>query len=101
MASAPAHLPEATAWSGSSDVVPESLGVRGRLARNFALLSTAVAGVFAVTVGAGIISGCTNIGIVFLFWVAASVIGGLAYGAMHRPVSPILLLLVLSALTIS
>ena len=34
-----------------------------------------------------------EIGVVFLFWCAASVVGGLVYGAMHRPVSPILLLL--------
>jgi MFS family permease len=41
-----------------------------------------------------------EIGIVFLFWCAASVIGGLVYGAMHRPVSPIILLLGMAALTI-
>ena len=41
-----------------------------------------------------------EIGIVFLFWCAASVVGGVLYGAMHRPVSPILLLLGMSALTI-
>ena len=41
-----------------------------------------------------------EIGIVFLFWCAASVVGGLVYGAMHRPVSPILLLLGMAALTI-
>jgi predicted MFS family arabinose efflux permease len=41
-----------------------------------------------------------EIGLVFIFWCAASVVGGLLYGAMHRPVSPILLLLGMAALTI-
>ena len=41
-----------------------------------------------------------EIGVVFLFWCAASVVGGVLYGAMHRTVSPILLLLGMSALTI-
>jgi predicted MFS family arabinose efflux permease len=41
-----------------------------------------------------------EIGIVFLFWCAASVVGGLIYGAMHRPISPIVLLLGMAALTI-
>ncbi|WP_437770407.1 MFS transporter [Arthrobacter sp. KNU40] len=42
----------------------------------------------------------SGIGIVIAFWSGASLIGGLVYGAMHRPVSPILLLLAVSALTI-
>ena len=41
-----------------------------------------------------------EIGLVFVFWCGASVLGGLLYGAMHRPVSPILLLLGMSVLTI-
>ena len=41
-----------------------------------------------------------EIGVVFLFWCAASVAGGLIYGAMHRPVPPIILLLGMSALTV-
>jgi MFS family permease len=74
-----------------------------------------VAAVFAVAGGAGMVLSGTDVGIVaaletgghqgeiglvFLFWCAASVVGGLVYGAMHRPVSPVLLLLGMAALTI-
>jgi MFS family permease len=41
-----------------------------------------------------------EIGIVFFFWCAASVVGGIIYGAMKRSVSPMLLLLGMAALTI-
>lgn len=122
VASASAHPPEAAAELGpaasgtdSGSAMPERSGVRGRLARSFAWFSTAVAAVFAVAAGSGmVLSGTdvgivailerggreTDIGIVFFFWCAASVTGGLAYGAMRRPVSPMLLLLGMAALTI-
>jgi predicted MFS family arabinose efflux permease len=85
------------------------------MARNFTWFTAAVAAVFAVAAGSGMVLSGTDvgivailqrggheseIGIVFLFWCAASVVGGLIYGAMHRPVSPILLLLGMAALTI-
>ena len=41
-----------------------------------------------------------EIGIVFFFWCAASVVGGLIYGSMKRSISPMLLLLGMAALTI-
>ena len=41
------------------------------------------------------------LGIVFVFWCGASLVGGLVYGAMHRRLSPILLLLAMAALTLS
>ncbi|MCU1515478.1 MAG: transporter [Pseudarthrobacter sp.] len=118
ISAAPAHLQEAAA-----DLVPAGAGpanrgqrgLRGRVAHNFAWFTAAVAAVFAVAAGTGMVLSGTDvgivaaleigghqdeIGIVFLFWCAASVVGGLVYGAMHRPVSPILLLLGMAALTI-
>src|SRR6476620_10251126 len=116
VAAAPAHLQEAAA-----DLGPASAGSRRRavlrrkVAHSFAWFTAGVAAVFAVAAGAGMVLSGTDvgivaaletgghqgeIGIVFLFWCAASVIGGLVYGAMHRPVSPILLLLGMAALTI-
>ena len=70
------------------------------MAHNFAWFTATVAAVFAVAAGAGMVLSGTDvgivaaletggrkseIGIVFLFWCAASVVGGLVYGAMHRP----------------
>ena len=90
-------------------------GLRHKVIHNFSWFTAAVAAVFAVAAGAGMVLSGTDvgivaalqtgghqaeIGIVFLFWCAASVVGGVLYGAMHRPVSPILLLLGMSALTI-
>ena len=114
VSAAPAHLQEAAA-----ELVPAGAhggsGIRGRVAHNFAWFTSTVAAVFAVAAGAGMVLSGTDvgivaaletgghqgeIGIVFLFWCAASVIGGLIYGAMHRAVSPIILLLGMAALTI-
>lgn len=93
----------------------DRLGLRHRVVHNFAWFTAGVAAVFAVAAGAGMVLSGTDvgivaalqtggheaeIGIVFLFWCAASVLGGLVYGAMHRPVSPVLLLLGMSALTL-
>jgi MFS family permease len=116
VAAAPAHLQEAAA-----ELAPVAAGelrrsgLRHRVAHNFAWLTAAVAAVFAVAAGAGMVLSGTDVGIVaaletgghqaeiglvFVFWCAASVVGGLLYGAMHRPVSPIILLLGMAALTI-
>jgi MFS family permease len=85
------------------------------VARSFSWFTATVAALFAVAAGAGMVLSGTDvgivaaletgghqaeIGIVFLFWCAASVVGGLIYGAMHRPVPPILLLLGMAAFTI-
>ncbi|CAN7289331.1 MFS transporter [Arthrobacter sp. LjRoot78] len=116
VAAAPAHLQEAAAELApvaSSEL--RRLGLRHRVAHNFAWFTAAVAAVFAVAAGAGMVLSGTDVGIVaaletgghqaeiglvFVFWCAASVVGGLLYGAMHRPVSPIILLLGMAALTI-
>ncbi|MDR7081542.1 MFS family permease [Arthrobacter ginsengisoli] len=88
---------------------------RHKVIHNFAWFTPAVAAIFAVAAGVGMILSGTDVGIVasletgghqaeiglvFVFWCGASVVGGLIYGAMHRPVPPILLLLGMSALTI-
>ncbi|QHK18712.1 MFS transporter [Pseudarthrobacter psychrotolerans] len=118
VSAAPAHLQEAAADlvpAGAERVGSRPAGLRGRVAHNFAWFTATVAAVFAVAAGTGMVLSGTDvgivaaletgghqaeIGIVFLFWCAASVVGGLVYGAMHRPVSPILLLLGMAALTI-
>ena len=128
-AAAPAHVQEAAAelapvGGGRSGlrnpgrlrrVGLRNEGLRGRAAAGFAWFTASVAAVFAVAAGAGMVLSGTDvgivaaletngreaeIGIVFVFWCAASVVGGLVYGALHRPVSPILLLLGMAALTI-
>lgn len=115
VAAAPAHLQEAAAELGPAAAGSRRAGLRRKVAHNFTWFTAAVAAVFAVASGAGMVLSGTDvgivaaletgghqseIGIVFLFWCAASVVGGLVYGAMHRPVSPILLLLGMAALTI-
>jgi len=119
VAAAPAHLQEAAAelapLGAAAGERRRRSGLRHRVIDNFSWFTGAVAAVFAVAAGAGmVLSGSdvgivatlqtggheADIGIVFLFWCAASVVGGVLYGAMHRPVSPILLLLGMSALTV-
>jgi predicted MFS family arabinose efflux permease len=124
-ASAPARVQEAAAElgpataarrrSGLGRLDPRNAGLRGRAAASFAWFTASVAAVFAVAAGAGMVLSGTDVGIVaaletngreaeiglvFVFWCAASVLGGLVYGALHRPVSPVLLLLGMAALTI-
>ncbi|MDN4645445.1 MFS transporter [Arthrobacter sp. PsM3] len=119
VAAAPAHLNEAAAefapLAAAGERRQERAGLRHKVIHNFAWCTAAVAAVFAVAAGAGMVLSGTDVGIVaaletgghqaeiglvFLFWCAASVVGGLIYGAMHRPISPVLLLLGMSALTI-
>lgn len=114
VSAAPAHLQEAAAELAPAGARGRT-GLRGRVVHNFGWFTATVAAIFAVAAGAGMVLSGTDvgivaaletgghqaeIGIVFLFWCAASVIGGLVYGAMHRPVSPIVLLLGMAALTI-
>jgi MFS family permease len=124
VSTAPAHVHEAAAElapAGPRGSGPSGSGALGRVAlrdkvaNNFTWFTATVAAVFAVAAGAGMVLSGTDVGIVaaletgghqgeiglvFLFWCAASVVGGLVYGAMHRPVSPIVLLLGMAALTI-
>ncbi|MGX9901709.1 MFS transporter [Arthrobacter sp. SA17] len=116
VAAAPAHVQEAAAGlkpADSGERAPSRL--RGAVVRNFTWFTASVAAVFSVAAGAGMVLSGTDVGIValletgghqaeiglvFFFWCAASVAGGLIYGAMHRPVSPLVLLLGMAALTI-
>lgn len=120
VAAAPAHLQEAAAEfapmaAAAEDRRRRGSGLRHKVIHNFSWFTAAVASVFAVAAGAGMVLSGTDVGIVaaletgghqaeiglvFLFWCAASVAGGIVYGAMHRPVSPVLLLLGMSALTL-
>jgi MFS family permease len=120
VAAAPAHVQEAAAElaplaAAAQERRQQRSGLRHRVVHNFSWFTSAVAAVFAVAAGAGMVLSGTDvgivaalqtgghqaeIGIVFLFWCAASVVGGILYGAMHRSVSPILLLLGMSALTV-
>lgn len=118
ISAAPAHLQEAAADlvpAGSPRTGAGIVGLRAKVAGNFTWFTATVAAIFAVAAGAGmVLSGSdvgivaalesgghqNEIGIVFLFWCGASVVGGLIYGAMHRPVSPLVLLLGMAALTI-
>jgi predicted MFS family arabinose efflux permease len=116
---APAHLREAAGAAPLAASAGERRerrsGLRHRVLHSFSWFTAAVAAVFAVAAGAGMILSGTDVGIVaalaggshqaeiglvFLFWCGASVVGGILYGAMHRPVPPLLLLLGMSALTI-
>jgi predicted MFS family arabinose efflux permease len=124
VSSAPAHVQEAAADLAQANVLRSqgtpgtqgnrAAGLGGRAVHNFAWFTATVAAVFAVAAGAGMVLSGTDVGIVaaleigghqgeigvvFLFWCAASVVGGLLYGAMHRALSPVLLLLGMAALT--
>lgn len=129
VSTAPAHVHEAAAelapagtrgsgtrGSGARENgARERVALRDKVAHNFTWFTATVAAIFAVAAGAGMVLSGTDVGIVaaletgghqgeiglvFFFWCAASVVGGLVYGAMHRPVSPIVLLLGMAALTI-
>lgn len=116
VATAPAHVQEAAAELAPAGAAGRPAeGLRGRLAGGFAWFTATVAALFAVAAGAGMVLSGTDvgivaaletggrqseIGIVFVFWCAASVVGGLIYGAMHRPIPPVILLLGMAALTL-
>ena len=116
VSAAPAHVQEAAAELAPAGAATTAAlyGLRGKLAGGFAWFTATVAALFAVAAGAGMVLSGTDvgivaaleigghqreIGIVFVFWCAASVVGGLIYGAMHRPIPPIILLLGMAALT--
>ena len=117
VSTAPAHVQEAAAElapAGAATTAAQR-GLRGKLAGGFGWFTATVGALFAVAAGAGMVLSGTDvgivaaletgghqseIGIVFVFWCAASVVGGLLYGAMHRPIPPIILLLGMAALTL-
>ncbi|MCC3273164.1 MFS transporter [Arthrobacter zhangbolii] len=118
VAVAPANIQEAPmelTGAGLPDG-PQNMFERLRhgVAGNFTWFSPAVAVVFAVAIGAGLLLSSTDVGIVasveaggnpsevgivFVAWCAASAIGGIVYGAMKRRFSPMSLLLTMAVLT--
>ncbi len=116
VSTAPAHVQEAAAELAPAGAATSAAqGLRGKLADGFSWFTATVAALFAVAAGAGMVLSGTDvgivaalqigghqseIGIVFVFWCAASVVGGVIYGAMHRPIPPIFLLLGMAALTL-
>jgi MFS family permease len=86
-----------------------------RVRSNFTWVNAAVLAVLGAAAGAGLSLSGTDVGIVallrqvdrtnevglvFLAWCAASVVGGLLYGALHRPINPLWLLAGMAGLTI-
>lgn len=119
-AAAPSGVGEAAADligtrdSGASPGARASLLRRG-VRRALPWLTFPLLIVMVVAAGAGLVLSGTEVGIVaalelsgdegelglvFVAWCAASVVGGLLYGALHRPVPPSLLLLGMALLTL-
>ncbi|MBP2375520.1 MFS transporter [Paeniglutamicibacter psychrophenolicus] len=92
------------------------VAARGRSFRHkFGWVSASVVAVFIAASGAGLVLSGTEVGIlslldengsegqlgiVFLFWCGASLLGGLVYGSLNRRISPIVLLLAMAVLTV-
>ncbi|MFL4473978.1 MFS transporter [Paeniglutamicibacter sp. MACA_103] len=92
------------------------VAARGRSFRHkFGWVSASVIAVFIAASGAGLVLSGTEVGIlslldeqgsegqlgiVFLFWCGASLVGGLLYGSQNRRISPIVLLLAMAVLTV-
>ncbi|PPB49381.1 MFS transporter [Arthrobacter pityocampae] len=119
-ASAPAGMNEAAAdligarSAGAPERRTASLLRRG-IRRALPWLTVPLVMVMITAAGAGLLLSGTEVGIVaaleqtgnesslglvFVAWCAASVVGGLVYGALHRPIPPSLLLLGMALLTL-
>ncbi|WP_434618857.1 MFS transporter [Arthrobacter sp. A5] len=87
----------------------------GRTKGSLVWLNVAVIAVLGASLGAGLVLSGTDVGIVavlrnsdqigsmgivLVFWCAASVVGGLIYGALSRPVNPLWMLAAMALLTI-
>ncbi|MBJ2121299.1 MFS transporter [Arthrobacter sp. MSA 4-2] len=115
VAAAPARVNEASAELMPRAAVPMLRRVGGRVGSRFTWVTIPLAVVMAVAAGAGLALSGTEVGIiatlehtgreeqlglVFAAWCAASIVGGLLYGALHKPISPLVLLLGMGVLTI-
>lgn len=82
---------------------------------NLGWVNMAVLAILGTSLGAGLALSATNVGmvavmryndavgelgIVFLFWCGASIVGGIVYGALHRSINPLWLLMGMSILII-
>ncbi|MDN4612777.1 MFS transporter [Arthrobacter burdickii] len=89
--------------------------LRRGISRAFPWLTVPLVVVMVIAAGAGLVLSGSEVGIVatlelsgnegqlglvFVAWCAASVVGGLLYGALHRPVPPSLLLIGMGLLTL-
>ncbi len=100
----PALRGEENVVDGEKVVIPRSRWMRGR----FLAVCSAAVGATIVLTGSdvGIVAAMRDfgqvprMGAVLLFWSLGSVIGGLLYGAISRPISPFLLLFGLAVTTI-
>ncbi|AJT40600.1 MFS transporter [Psychromicrobium lacuslunae] len=105
---------EAASSTSSTGTSPLSR-LSGRLRGQLSWITIAVLAVLAASVGVGMTLTGTDvgivavlrehdqqsqIGIVFIFWCAASIVGGLIYGSLHRKVNPLWLLAVMALLTV-
>ncbi|GAB3275008.1 MFS transporter [Sinomonas notoginsengisoli] len=112
--SAESPAPTEVAW-GQADGASGLARLLRRARGEAPMAGVAVIVVMVVAAGAGtVLSGTdvgivavlrehgrgTQLGVVFFFWCAASLVGGILYGAMHRPVPPLALLTAMSILTI-
>ncbi|MEC5200687.1 MFS family permease [Arthrobacter sp. PL16] len=119
-AAAPSNVGEAAADligarnTGAEPAAKDSLVRRG-VRRALPWLTVPLVIVMVVAAGAGLVLSGTEVGIiaalelsgneeqlglVFVAWCAASVVGGVLYGALHRPIPPSLLLLGMALLTL-
>jgi MFS family permease len=119
-AAAPSNVGEAAAdligarSTGTEPAAKDSLLRRG-VRKALPWLTVPLVIVMVVAAGAGLVLSGTEVGIiaalelsgneeqlglVFVAWCAASVVGGILYGALHRPIPPSLLLLGMALLTL-
>ncbi|MFD4266354.1 MFS transporter [Rhodococcus sp. NPDC058481] len=111
----PAAIPAGAETVAVAPAVDDATAAALSAAARPGWLTAATVGVFAASAGATLILAGTDVGIlaalrangevqalgiVFFFWCASSIVGGLVYGAMHRPVSPALLLFLLGLFTL-
>jgi MFS family permease len=114
---APAGVGEAAAdlIGPNGDAAPRTSLLRRGVRQAFPWLTPSLVLVMVIAAGAGLVLSGTEVGIVaaleldghedqlglvFVAWCAASVAGGLVYGALRRPVPPSLLLLGMALLTL-
>lgn len=89
--------------------------LRGRTRHNLRWLNIAVLAILGTSLGAGLVLAGTNVGmvavmrhndqvgdlgIVFVFWCGASIVGAIIYGALKRSINPLWLLMAMAILII-
>ncbi|MDQ0734264.1 MFS transporter [Arthrobacter agilis] len=112
---APADLVGYTSPATTTAARRPAAMLRRGVRRAFPWLTAPLVLVMVIAAGAGLVLSGSEVGIVaalelagkegqlglvFVAWCAASVVGGLLYGALHRPVPPSLLLLGMGLLTL-